>query len=46
MHRIYVIAAMLSLGLFSYAQNQGWSLFDSDEGVEKGRASSLSSRHK
>ena len=46
MHRIYVIAAMLSLGAFSYGQSQGWSLFDSDEGVEKGRASSLSSRHK
>jgi len=46
MHRIYVLAAMLSLGTFSWSQYQGLSLFDSDEGVQKGRASSLSSRHK
>lgn len=46
MHRLYVIAAMLSLGAFSYGQYQGWSPFDSDEGVQKGRSSSLSSRHK
>jgi hypothetical protein len=46
MHRLYVLAAMLSLGVFSYGQYQGISLFDSEEGVQKSRASSLSSRHK
>lgn len=46
MHRLYVLAVMLSLGAFSYGQYQGVSLFDSGEGVQKDRASTLSSRHK
>jgi hypothetical protein len=46
MHRIYAFIALVSLGAFSYGQYQGWSPFDSSEGVEKGRSSSLSSRHK
>jgi hypothetical protein len=46
MHRLYAIAAMLSLAAFSYGQQQGWSPLDSDAGVQKGRSSSLSSRQK
>ncbi len=46
MHRLYVLAVMLSLGAFSYGQYNGVSLFDSEEGVQQGRTSSLSSRHK
>jgi hypothetical protein len=46
MHRLYILTALLSLGAFTYGQYQGVSLFDSEEGVQKGRASSLSSRHK
>ncbi len=46
MHRLYILTALLSLGAFTYGQYQGVSLFDSEEGVQKGRTSSLSSRHK
>jgi hypothetical protein len=46
MHRAYVVAALLSLGAFSYGQHQGISLFDSDEGVQRGRSSPMTSRHK
>jgi hypothetical protein len=46
MHRLYVLTIMLSLGAFAYGQYNGMSLFDSEEGVQLGRTSSLSSRHK
>lgn len=45
MFRAYVIAALVGLGAFGYAQYRGWSMFDDAEQLEHGNTGQVA-RHK
>ena len=47
MPRAYFFVALISLGMFGYAQYQGWSLLEPDAAkVERSSGSSSGPRHK
>ncbi len=38
MPRFFLVAAIATMGLFNYAQYQGWSLFADDAGAQQVRS--------